>query len=449
MILLTSVQTLQVVLSAAITTSQLTYTTGYVDEDTTTYVITPGASDGATNSTSAVTMVAAPNTGFVRRVTGFSIFNADTVASILTVQLIDNGTTRTIWKGLLLDGDTLFYSDLRGFYIINSSGELRVNVSNIASSSSSSGSSSVPAHATSHESGGTDPIPLDLLAAPSDTTNLNASSTTHGLSPKSPADATKFLNGAATPAYAQVKDSDLSLSDITTNNATASQHGFIKKLSGAVAESFRGDGTFSSSLLAANLTGTITSATQDLITRLGTIASGVWNGTKIGLAYGGTNADLSATGGSNQLLKQASSGAAITVGTIASANLSDTANIPLLNANQTFTGTGNTAFNGNVAFGTTFSFKWVAKSLNTAYLAASDGFVVGSCISATPGDTLTVLSDAANPPTVGRTSISDGGGNSTLSYMCPVKQGDYYKVVTTGTMAAAYGPFWVPNGFNG
>jgi hypothetical protein len=57
------------------------------------------------------------------------------------------------------------------------------------------------AHATSHESGGSDPIQLDDLAAPSDNTDLNVSSTAHGLAPKSPGDAEKFLNGAATPAY--------------------------------------------------------------------------------------------------------------------------------------------------------------------------------------------------------------------------------------------------------
>ena len=43
-------------------------------------------------------------------------------------------------------------------------------------------------------------------------------------------DATRFLNGAATPTYAQVKDSDLSTSDITTNNVSTTKHGFVPKL---------------------------------------------------------------------------------------------------------------------------------------------------------------------------------------------------------------------------
>lgn len=90
--------------------------------------------------------------------------------------------------------------------------------------------SGVPgAHATQHKSGGTDPIKLDELAAPTDVVTLNVSSTAHGLAPKSSADATKFLNAAATPAYANVKDSDLALTDVVSNNVTSTAHGFAPK----------------------------------------------------------------------------------------------------------------------------------------------------------------------------------------------------------------------------
>ncbi len=78
------------------------------------------------------------------------------------------------------------------------------------------------------------------------------------------------------------------------------------------------------------------------IVTVGTITAGTWQGTKIGLAYGGTNADLSATGGTHNFLKQSSSGAAITVGQPALADLSDAATIALL-ASPTFTGTVTTA----------------------------------------------------------------------------------------------------------
>lgn len=60
---------------------------------------------------------------------------------------------------------------------------------------------------------------------------------------------------------------------------------------------------------------------QTSLTTLGTITTGIWNGTKVGLAYGGTNADLSGTGGTGQYLKQSSVGAAITVGTIPASDI--------------------------------------------------------------------------------------------------------------------------------
>lgn len=71
------------------------------------------------------------------------------------------------------------------------------------------------------------------------------------------------------------------------------------------------------------------------LTKAGTFTTGVWNATKVGLAYGGTNADLSATGGASNVLKQVSSGAAITVGQLASTDLSDVSTLATLTGTQT------------------------------------------------------------------------------------------------------------------
>ncbi len=57
----------------------------------------------------------------------------------------------------------------------------------------------VQPHASTHMSGGADPIKLDELAAPTDVTTLNVSTSAHGLTPKLPNDATKYLDG--TGAY--------------------------------------------------------------------------------------------------------------------------------------------------------------------------------------------------------------------------------------------------------
>jgi hypothetical protein len=51
-----------------------------------------------------------------------------------------------------------------------------------------------------------------------------------------------------------------------------------------------------------SISSTLPGAVQDNITRLGTITSGVWNGSILGLAYGGTNTDLSAGGAIGDIL---------------------------------------------------------------------------------------------------------------------------------------------------
>ncbi len=86
--------------------------------------------------------------------------------------------------------------------------------------------------------------PAESAITFTDITTNNVSSTLHGFAPKSPADATKFLNGAATPAFAAVKDSDLSTTDITTNNVSASKHGFAPKNDGDSTHFLNGAGAY-------------------------------------------------------------------------------------------------------------------------------------------------------------------------------------------------------------
>ncbi len=64
------------------------------------------------------------------------------------------------------------------------------------------------------------------------------------LVPPPPSDATKFLNGAGAPAFAQVKDSDLATTDITTNNLSTSKHGFAPKAPNDTLKVLVGDGSF-------------------------------------------------------------------------------------------------------------------------------------------------------------------------------------------------------------
>lgn len=86
---------------------------------------------------------------------------------------------------------------------------------------------------------------VDTIGGGTDITTNNVTSTKHGLAPKSPADATQFLNGATTNAYAQVKDSDLATTDITTNNVSTTKHGFAPKAPNDATKYLDGTGAFS------------------------------------------------------------------------------------------------------------------------------------------------------------------------------------------------------------
>jgi hypothetical protein len=95
-----------------------------------------------------------------------------------------------------------------------------------------------------HVSNATGGVLTETSLGLSDITTNNSSSSQHGFAPKSPADATKFLNGAATPAYAAVKESDIAFTNITTNDVTLSQHGFVPRAPNDTTKFLRGDGTW-------------------------------------------------------------------------------------------------------------------------------------------------------------------------------------------------------------
>lgn len=142
-----------------------------------------------------------------------------------------------------------------------------------------------------------------------------------------------------------------------------------------------GLGYFATGTDAANLTGTVNTAriagAYTGITEVGTLTAGGWQATKIGLAYGGTNADLSATGGASQVLKQASAGAAVTVGQLAASDISGVAGAwttPAFSAGN-FTAGGAQTFTVAAGDVTTYAYKVMDKTmfLNIVVEAGSVG----------------------------------------------------------------------------
>jgi hypothetical protein len=126
-------------------------------------------------------------------------------------------------------------------------------------------------------------------------------------------------------------------------------------------------------LAASRLNGNVVQAVTNDTNVTGSIAAQTitlgWTGT-LGLARGGTNANLSATGGASQVLKQSTSGGAVTVGQLAFTDISGQATL-----SQLPTLTANTVL-GSIAGGTPIALsKTQATTLINVFTAALSGAV--------------------------------------------------------------------------
>lgn len=111
-ILDSTLKSLEIILTGAVTTNQLDYHIDYVDIDSTAAfaISTVSEGDGTSNNTTAVTILAAPAANHVRQVKYLSVYNKDTVAAEVTVRINNNGTFRILVKTTLQLGETLQYA---------------------------------------------------------------------------------------------------------------------------------------------------------------------------------------------------------------------------------------------------------------------------------------------------------------------------------------------------
>lgn len=149
-------------------------------------------------------------------------------------------------------------------------------------------------------------------------------------------------------------------SDIVISSTGGGGGGSVTSVSGTLNRITSTGGTTPVIDISANYIG------QSSITTLGTIGAGIWQGTKVGLAYGGTNADLSATGGSANYLKQVSVGAAITVGTIPYSDITGTPGAAWLLASGGTLSAANT-ITANTAGWLLFNGTWTASANNQSH----------------------------------------------------------------------------------
>jgi hypothetical protein len=104
LILNATTKTIVAVMSAPAATTNPDFTAAWADNDGTTF--TEGASDGALNGTSQVTVVAAPGASTRRTIKSITIENRDTAAVTITLSYDNNGTLRRIAVVTLAVGDT-------------------------------------------------------------------------------------------------------------------------------------------------------------------------------------------------------------------------------------------------------------------------------------------------------------------------------------------------------
>lgn len=125
MITLTSTQSLEVLLGAAIATNQLNVVASYVNIDTSGEALTPGTTLINTNSTTAVEAVAAPSSGQQRQLKFLSVYNTDTATATVTVRVHTSGSDYIVIRVILLSGEQLQYSPENGWIVLDAQGGLK------------------------------------------------------------------------------------------------------------------------------------------------------------------------------------------------------------------------------------------------------------------------------------------------------------------------------------
>jgi hypothetical protein len=124
-ILSASTDNLQVVLAGAKTANDCQCYSSWRDRTDTTFIA--GRTGSNTNGASDVNIVAGPSSG-QRVVDFFTIYNADTVNSTVTVKLDANGTEYILFKTTLAVGEILMFQEGVGFHVLANSGAIKHSI---------------------------------------------------------------------------------------------------------------------------------------------------------------------------------------------------------------------------------------------------------------------------------------------------------------------------------
>lgn len=124
MLLDSTSKSLEIILAGAVTTNQLNVSSEWVDMTATS--TTGGSTVANSNSTTAVTIVAAPAVSTQRRILGVQVYNADTASATVTIRINSSSTYYPAVKVAVPSGYTLQYTDTAAWTMISASGIIQV-----------------------------------------------------------------------------------------------------------------------------------------------------------------------------------------------------------------------------------------------------------------------------------------------------------------------------------
>lgn len=120
MILSANTHALEILLSGAVSTTELDWFVAYADKASN--VMTPGSSSGTTTGATSVQIVAPPAASHQIKITFLSVWNTDTASATVTVRRDVSGTNTVVYRATLAAGEQLVYIDERGFVVYATTG---------------------------------------------------------------------------------------------------------------------------------------------------------------------------------------------------------------------------------------------------------------------------------------------------------------------------------------
>ena len=117
---------LKIVLTASVTTNQLSFLVAYRDDAGSSVTAVRNADD--TNNTTAVNLIPSPSSGHKHLCDYINIFNSDTASAQVTVYFDANGTQITMHKVTLAPGERTEYTAESGWNTYNTSGSIKTSV---------------------------------------------------------------------------------------------------------------------------------------------------------------------------------------------------------------------------------------------------------------------------------------------------------------------------------